>query len=267
MALDLALEALTLPDGTEFPGTNQALLNQIAQYIAIIGGASFNGINYGPTTPSVDNQDKPWFKTDDSFNPIGWYSWNGSAWVTIPQTMASGSSDNRPSSPSIGQQYLDTTIGSVIIYSSGGWTTLAGSVGDVKEVKAETLSDALTANPGWIQDADSKGKVIAGAEDGYTPPSSTNPNYTYPAHAYGTTAGEEAHVLTVGELATHNHAPLTASASERDFGDPGNLIITSTDQYIGERTFQNSSTGYAGSNYVHQTMQPTIFYWRLVKSF
>lgn len=267
MALDLALEALTLPDGTEFPGTNQALLNQIAQYMAIIGGASFNGINFGPTTPSVDDQDKPWFKTDDSFNPIGWYSWNGSAWVTIPQTMASGSSDNRPSSPSIGQQYLDTTIGSVIIYSSGGWTTLSGSVGDVKEVKAETLSDALTANPGWIQDADSKGKVIAGAEDGYTPPSSTNPNYTYPAHAYGTTAGEEAHALTVGENAQHLHNGITLGGSNNDNGDPGPYAITSDSQYNGLNVITGGTTNNSGSGYVHQTMQPTIFYWRLVKSF
>jgi len=163
MALNAELQALTVPAGTEFPGTVQALLDLIAQYEAIVGLSSFNGINYGDTEPTPDNRDRPWFKTDSSGNPIGWYSWGGSAWEPSPVTVQSGTTAERPSSPTMGQHYFDTDINVELIFTGAAWVTAAGSPGDVKEVKAATLADALTKNPGWEHDTDSIGKVVIGA--------------------------------------------------------------------------------------------------------
>lgn len=163
MSLNAELQALTVPSGTEFPGTVQALLDLIAQYEAIVGLESFNGINYGDVEPTPENRDRPWFKTDASGNPIGWYSWNGSAWAPSPVTIENGTTAERPSNPTLGQQYYDTTIRVQLIYTGAAWVTVSGSPGDVKEVKAATLADALTNNPGWEHDTDSIGKVIIGA--------------------------------------------------------------------------------------------------------
>ncbi len=163
MSLNAELQALTVPSGTEFPGTVQALLDLIAQYEAIVGLESFSGINYGDTEPTPENRDRPWFKTDASGNPIGWYSWNGSVWAPSPITPESGTTVSRPTNPTIAQLYYDTDIRVQLMWTGAAWVTAAGSPGDVKEVKAATLADALTNNPGWVHDTDSISKVIIGA--------------------------------------------------------------------------------------------------------
>lgn len=258
MSLVLTLQAGTAPSGTSLPGNAQALLNFIAAYVGITGGQSFNGLNFGATTPTPENRDKPWFKTDGSGNPIGLYSWNGTAWATIPTNIASGPTAQRPSSPSIGTEYFDTTIGCLLIYASKGWTTASGSVGDVKEVKAADLSTALTNNPGWVQDTDSVGLVIGGAGDATA--------ITAP-HPYGSVVGEEAHTLTIAETPAHTHT-LTGtnnwaaySGQHQNGSQPAGVYPIVTGQATA------STTGSSGSGGAHNTMQPTIFYHRLLKSF
>ena len=100
MALTPYLSPLTFPAGTEIPGTMQGLANLLAQYLAVNGLSELGGINFGPTTPSEANRDKPWFKTDGSYNPIGFFSWNGSAWVTFDTgAIPSGPTASRLTSP------------------------------------------------------------------------------------------------------------------------------------------------------------------------
>lgn len=163
MGLNLTLVALTVPEGTEFPGQVQGNLNLNAMYLAIVGDDNFSGINYGPVTPDPDNRDRPWFKTDGSMNPIGWYGWDGSAWVPIPVTVASGATGDRPSSPTDGTLYLDTTIHCLLMYERAAWRTADGSPGDVKFVAGTVLADVLLQNPGWSQYADGIGKYLMGA--------------------------------------------------------------------------------------------------------
>ncbi len=163
MPLSAELQALTVPSGTEFPGTPQAFLDFCAQYLAITGLNPFSGINFGDTEPTPEERDRPWFKTDGSGNPIGWYSWGGSSWEPTPVTPQSGPTASRPTSATLGQEYWDTDISVLLLFNGSQWITASGSPGDVKEVKAATLADALTRNPGWTQDTDSIGKVIIGA--------------------------------------------------------------------------------------------------------
>jgi hypothetical protein len=250
MALTAQLQALLVPNGTEFPGQVQGLLNLIAQYMEITGLEDFEGINFGPAEPSEDNRDKPWFQTDEAGNPIGWFSWNGSEWSPIPVTLPFGPTADRPVSPSTGAVYFDTDINVELIYERAAWRTASGSPGDVKEVKAASVAAALTQNPGWIADPDSIGKFIQGADDG----------------TQGTTGGTTTVSLTVANLPAHHHDDVVLTGSNADNGDAGNLAITAATQNNGLQTILNSTTGDTGDGDSFEVIPPFICYIRLVKS-
>lgn len=254
MSLDAQLQALTLPEGTEFPGTFQELLDEITQYMEITGLNPFNGINFGPTTPDASNRDRPWFQTTSGGVPIGWFSWNGSSWQKIPLVIPSGTTAQRPASPAVGTQYLDTTINVSLIFERSQWRTLAGSPGDVKFVKAATVEAAIAQNPGWVQDPDSPGRVIgaAGAGAGLTD------------RAYGATAGTEEVTLNEGQMPAHSHGysklpqPVAWAADGNVSNPAGNLASMGS--------FSSELTDQTGGNEAFPITQPTIFYWALVKS-
>lgn len=253
MPLSAELQALTVPLGTEFPGTVQELLELIAQYESITGLNPFSGINYGDTEPSPTERDRPWFQVDGGGNPVGWFSWNGAAWTAVPMVVPSGTTAQRPSAPSEGQKFFDTDIEVELIYHNSAWITSAGSPGDVKDVKAATLAAALLKNPGWSQDADSVGKVIAGASDGSG------------SHAYNGVAGADELTLDVTQLPAHTH-PTTFANGRAD----GNTTIAPNEGVV-----FNGAAGTAGSTVktsdptgdgaAIDLRQPTIYYWRLVK--
>ena len=245
MAVNAYLTPLTVPANSEFPGTLQGLVNVICQYAGVAGLTELGGINFGPTTPSEENRDKPWFKTDGSYNPIGFFSWNGSAWVTFDTgAIPSGPTASRPSSPAVGQLYLDTDINCVLVWERAKWRTADGSPGDVKFVKATTIEAALTNNPGWVEDTVGQNYVIAGA-------SST--------HTYGSTAGAETHTLTVAEMPAHTHtfSYITFSDGQEAGSDRGFAL---SDTPVGTATSNSSGSGAA-----HNNLQPTRYLWCLVK--
>lgn len=243
MALNAQLNALTVPFGTEFPGTVQALLELIAEFEEITGLSDFNGINFGPVEPDPDNRDKPWFKTDGSGNPLGWFSWNGSAWVPIPIVISGGTSAERPSSPNEGQTFFDTTIHTMLIFERSEWRTLSGSPGDVKEVRAATIDEALTSNPGWAADTDSAGRFVLGVSDGS-------------GFEYGNTGGEVDHTLTLDEIPSHTHTVRTNNLqADGNASNPAGIVSG----------VQTGASGSAGGGAAHNNMPPYIAYWRLVK--
>jgi hypothetical protein len=82
-------------------------------------------------------------------DPVGWYVWDGSAWIPFNSIVLAGPTANRPSAPVDLQQYYDTTISCLIWWERGAWRTVSGVPGDVKMVAFPVLTDALTANPGW----------------------------------------------------------------------------------------------------------------------
>lgn len=248
MALDPRLTPLTLPDGTEFPGTPQLLLSLIAAYMQITGIEDLGGVNYGPTTPSEANRDKPWFKTDGSYNPIGWYSWNGSEWVANLNNVPSGTSENRPGTATTGQLYLDTTINTLLMYERGAWRTASGSPGDCKFVNAGSLAAALTANPGWVEDTAAAGRVIAGAT-------------AVTGEGVNDTTGAKTHVLVEDELPSHSHSIGYITFNDgREVGNDWGLTPS------GLASDGNQDTAATGLGDAHNNMQPTIYRWALVKS-
>lgn len=253
MSLSAQLQALLVPEGTEFPGTVQELLELIAEYEEIVGLNPFSGVNFGSTTPDASNRDRPWFKTTPSGDPIGWYSWDGSAWTLIPQTLPVGTTADRPLSPATGTQYFDTTIAVALIFERSQWRTLSGSPGDTKFVKASTIEAALVLNPGWIQEPDSPGRLIGAAGDG----SGLTPR------AYGATPGQETTTLAEDNLPLHSHVyqghgDPTPWAADGNVSNPaGNLAAVTTNG--------DQSTSGVGEGNPISIVPPSLFLWFLVK--
>jgi hypothetical protein len=249
--LNLSLAAGTVPYGTQLPGTAQALINFVAAYGLINGQAGFNGLNYGATTPPPEAQNLPWFKTDQYGNPIGFFAWNGVAWATIPTAIANGAFAQAPPNPTTGTVYYATDIGCTIIYSSQGWTTLAGTVGDVKEVITTDLPTALNNNPGWAQHTASTGLVIAAAGPATSITTGQSP---------GTVIGEENHTLTINEMPSHTHTVAdnqTGASATGNVQNPAGILSDHS----------GTSTGATGGGAAHNTIQPTMYLYRLVKTF
>jgi hypothetical protein len=107
MSLNVNLQALSVPFGTEFPGTVQDFLDLIAQYMEVTGLEDFNGVNYGSVEPDPADRDKAWFKTDSGGTPLGWYTWNGTAWVVLPAKATVGTVAQRDAitAPQDGQMF------------------------------------------------------------------------------------------------------------------------------------------------------------------
>lgn len=248
MSLNLFLTPGTTPFGGQLPGNLQALINVVCQYTGIAGAEGFSGLNFGPNTPSPENQAFPWFKTDANFNPIGLFAWNGSAWISTPLITPSGATGSRPIAPAVGSQFFDTTINVQLVYERGAWRTLSGSPGDVKFVDTDTIDNALLANPGWAEVSAAWGRTLggAGAGSGLT------------SRAVGSTFGEETHTVAINELPAHTHGISVNGARLRADGnaaDPAGIIPGRTP------SDSDPTGGGAGMN----IMQPTIFFFVLRK--
>lgn len=256
MALTLINVADTLPGGTEFPGTPQQLLDLIAEYLSITGGETFITINFGSATPDADHRVYPWFKTDVAGVPIGWFSWNGSAWQQMPVTVINGNTASRPAG-SAGMLYFDTDIQCLLMYN-GGWKTAAGNSGDVKFVRHcyaagslitdPTINQVLTANPGWTQYTASAARVLgaAGSISGLTP------------RTLGETVGAEEVVLSEAQLPAHTHQVVGSLDMQADGNavNPAGILAGSA----------NTNSGSTGDDEAHPNMQPSIFLWCIIKS-
>lgn len=252
MALNLQLEALIVPEGTEFPPTVQGLWDQGAQYLTITGDENFSGVNSGANEPSEDNRDKWWAKSYESGQPIGWYAWSGAEWTPIPTIVTSGSTADRPVNAVTGQHYFDTDINVELVYERSQWRTASGSPGDVKEVKAATIEEAITNNPGWVQDTDSVGQVIIGASDGST-------------YNYNSQLGGESVFLTETDLPNvavplkDGWAPY--SGSFQNGPQPAGIYPIVTGFSPTDETASMNSATQTGVS----TFQPSRCYWRIVK--
>lgn len=82
-------------------------------------------------------------------SPISWYVFNGTAWIPFGAIPLSGPTSARPTGAVEFQQFYDTTISVLLWWERGQWRTVSGVPGDTKDVAFETLTEAITRNPGW----------------------------------------------------------------------------------------------------------------------
>ncbi len=256
MALELQNEALTLPGGTEFPGSPQALLDLIAQYLQITGGETFITINFGSTTPDSDHRVYPWFKTDSNGVPIGWFSWNGSSWQQMPTQVASGNTASRPAG-STGLMYFDTDIYALLVYERSGWRTADGTPGEVKMVRScygggnpisdPNITQVLTANPGWTEFTPMAGRAPIGVGTGSGLTERT----------LAQEVGAEAVVLTEAQLAAHTHGVVGSARIQADgnVSNPAGIIAS----------YSTTTSEVAGEDEAHPNMQPSFAVFFLIK--
>lgn len=128
MGLNPTINALTVPSGTEFPGTVQGLLDLLEQYLEVLGLADFNGINYGSTTPDPDNRDLPWFRFDVGGNFLGIFTWDGSDWTIYQPRVQVGTTEERDALTDIyneaaggARQFFNTDDHILYIGTGTGW--------------------------------------------------------------------------------------------------------------------------------------------------
>ncbi len=248
MSLSLYLQPGTPPDGG-LPGNRQALVDFVSQYVLIAGIGSVGFINFGADTPSPENRTYPWWRIDATGNPMGMYSWNGSAWVTTSQVISNGPTANRPLNPTVGTQYFDTTISRSLIYERGQWRTADGGIGEIREFEGASLAAVLAMNPGWIEHSVSAGRVIA------------SPNTD---HAYGSLAGEDSTTLGINQIPAHTH---TVSGNYGSGGEGAGENPLYYDLAKGPVSLQAwPDTGTAGGSQAHNSIQPTMYLWRLLKT-
>jgi hypothetical protein len=247
----------TLPNGTQFPGTPQGLMNLIAQYLAIEGLDGQITINYGNTTPGIDERDRPWFKTDSNGVPIGWFSWNGTAWQQMPVDVVSGTTAQRPAGAE-GQLYFDSDINALLVFERSQWRTASGCPGDIKYVRScynggnaiadPTIAQVLTANPGWAEWTPGAGRVIGG----------TGTGSGLSERTLAQEVGTEEVVLTSNQLPAHTHTVAGSAriSADGNVSNPAGIIAS----------YSSTNSGSTGSDEAHPNMQPTVFLhciWKL----
>ena len=127
--------------------------------------------------------------TDQNPSPgdaVIWYEFDGTSWVPFNSVVRSGSTAERPTTPTDFQQYYDNDIGVLIWWERGAWRTVSGVPGDIKFVVFETASDAQLFNPGWeifgAQNQTFRGRLfVQAAKDAGSSPEtvlSVGPNIT-----------------------------------------------------------------------------------------
>jgi hypothetical protein len=254
MGLNLQLQALTLPSGTEFPGTMQELENLIAEYLAITGDENFSGINYGPTTPATADQNKPWFRTDGSNHGLGWYAWDGAIWDRVQVIPQSGKFEDTPVAVAVGQSYYATDGAGSCVWNGTAWVTADGRQGEVRQVRGTSISDILAKYPGWAQVTDAVGCTFGVAGTGSTLGFSDRSPETY--------TGEETHTQSVDEMPSHAHALSDLYSERMSRNDLGIDIFK--DGSGGEAPVDRN-TDVAGGGTAFNIMQPTWFLYTIQK--
>jgi hypothetical protein len=168
-----------------------------------------------------------WFVLSGSGEPIDVRIWFNNAWTSIYYSRAtldswfnglsgggkaqvdwanvvnkqpygwipSGVTFNRTPFETVGTLFYDTQINRVLIFTSNGWSTADGAIGDVKFTASLDESTALLRNPGWAIFEQLKGRFPIGAGQGI---GLTN-------RPVGTTGGDEESTITINELPNHTH--------------------------------------------------------------
>lgn len=232
-----------LKNGTEWYVWNSGSSTYVPQTLT---AAFAIGIGTGITLPAGSTTTGIFFLTLPGVG-IALYRWVSGAWVFVAGTF-SGTTAQRPASPTAYIPYYDTSIEAFIYYKPGfGWVTTHGVKGDIKMVDSTTEVDALTRNPGWEVYTPTKGRAVAGANGAFN---------GYTDRLPGIAFGAETHTLVAAETPVHDHK--VAGSYAQNGGDV--LIRQLKDGvYDGSAYPVQAVTSPYGGGGAHNNMQPTLF--------
>lgn len=182
----IILQPAQVPQDTPLPANAQQLINFIAASLLPLGLEGLEGVVLSSAEPAPEDRDKVWVKKDvANGRVIGLFTYDG-GWVQVPVTLGagenkpggpkagefffnttfnaleifngtqwttnlfrSGSTSSRPTDVPVNYLYFDTDISRLLRYTSRGWTTNDGFVGQIVMAGALSETDALARNPGW----------------------------------------------------------------------------------------------------------------------
>lgn len=199
---NLFLQPATVPADTPLPANAQQLINLTAANLKPTGFEGVEGVIVSSTEPTAEHRDRVWFKKDpQSGRVVGSYVYKG-GWQPVPVVIPSGENPpagaklgelffntltealeiyngtqwttnfwdeggkaDRPKSPPLNYLFFDTDIGRLLRFTSQGWTTVDGGVGDLKMLIDVTDDEATERNPGWAIYAGFAGRFPRGRSD------------------------------------------------------------------------------------------------------
>lgn len=195
-------------------------------------GTTAGFINYGPDTPSADSRDKPWFRTDDQYSPIRWYSYHHGLGVWVSKFYPDPNDQRR-------------------------WP-YTGSLASVDTLDGGTAGVAtVTSGPFWEVDTAMEHRFLVGV--GTFPDSSTTVDVNE-------TGGSDEVVLTEAGIPIHDHGLPGASIPYYTTPGTGIDLITRgdnpntaasaiTDHSYGDGEGHNNLPPYYGVYWIKRTVR------------
>jgi len=199
------------------PASYQQLNVDIVSRVVASIATGVAGINYGDSTPSAENRDKPWYRTIGGVPDRIYVYYNG-AWVAL-HPVPPGNLDGFVA-------MWQGTLAALITFDGGN----AGAPGPA-------------SGPFWEEVPEMRARFPLGP--------GTLPSGTVVAH--GAVGGEETHVLTVAELATHKH---TISSEKDAAGGGAGHYMDQLNQTGFTPSDLTQATTDTGSNTAHNNMPP-----------
>jgi len=189
MPTTIPLTPGSLPPGYCFSSWGQLVIDIFTGAFGTIPGSLGIGFNYGPDIPGVDDQGKPWIRTDVSGGDLGTWTFGYGRWTKKHPVPAS--SDMR-------QIWVGTLAN---LYAFDGGDGIDPTVTPPTQVTGSF----------WEQDTAFAARTIVGV--GTLPVSTT-------VLAVGDTGGLDQVKLTLEEMFPHTHTP----QAEEQAGKPANKI-------------------------------------------
>lgn len=155
MSKEYQITTGTLPNGTCWT-TPQAYADLLSQFLTVFVDENYRFFNFGSSTPSVDDQDKPWLQTDSAGKPTnisvyyngGWTNygvtpeggiilWSGSI-ATIPTGWVI--CDGTNSTPDLRDRFVVGAGSTYAVDATGGASTLTAHTHSLTPATNASLS-------------------------------------------------------------------------------------------------------------------------------
>lgn len=227
--------------------SEQARFNAYTQATQVTFPLSATAINYGSTTPTVDQQAIPWYRINPDGTPDKLYSYVNGYWIA-PNPVPTGSPISF---------FYNGTLNSLSTYDGGEGTFVTNPDGTI----TPSIPITSTTGPMWQADTTMLGCSALGVSNTAVIITDAYGN-TINQWAQGSQIGEIQHTLTTQELAPHSHfVPLynpNGTGTNPYGGSGGGLSLSAATTVTGGDTVNNVANVPIG----HNNIPPSrVGYW------